>query len=52
MECPVCKSTNVTSTGLGTKVWKCMQTTCNAQFDRDSASRRISAPGRVNGPKR
>lgn len=50
MECPKCRSTNVTSTGLGTGVWKCMQETCNTRFDRDSAFKR-TAPVRVNGAR-
>jgi ribosomal protein L37AE/L43A len=50
MECPRCRSTNVTSTGLGTGVWKCMQMTCGQTFDRDSAFKRTT-PVRVNGAK-
>lgn len=50
MECPKCGSTNVTSTGLGTGVWKCMQPTCGQAFNRDSAYKH-TAPVRVNGAK-
>lgn len=37
MECPKCGGTNVTSTGLGTKVWKCMREACGKEFNRDTA---------------
>jgi ribosomal protein L37AE/L43A len=50
MECPQCKSTNVTSTGFGTRVWKCMQVNCGQTFDRDGAFKRTT-PVRVNGAK-
>lgn len=50
MECPKCGSTNVTSTGLGTGVWECMNRQCGTKFPRDQVYA-LSNSRKVNGIK-
>lgn len=48
MECPRCKSENVSSwTHVEPGKWKCFQPHCGAIFDRDAQARRLG----VLGPK-
>lgn len=40
MECPHCRSTDVTSTGRP-NLWQCLRNSCERTFNRDTQARKL-----------